>query len=388
MLIQTEPGNGTRFIIRLPFSLAVTQALLVQAGEAVFAIPLLSIEVVTRLKESEFHAYLAGEQVQHQYSDRHYPVHNLGILVGSEHVLPFEEVKDRRPPTLLFRSAEASAALQVEAVMGNKEIIVKPISPQFKGVPGISGATVLGDGRVVVVLELAALVRNIGSQRQKQAESRACGRRARRPTRKDQYHGHRRLDHHAQGHRTHSGASQHPAITAKDGLDAVAMLQTQVPDLAILDIEMPRMDGFEVIAHVRNQAHLRHLPIIMVTSRGGEKHRERAMNLGVNDYLTKPYQEDQLMQSIRKILGERGAGSPDDLTRTHIRHVSWINGNAPSNLRCLLITVQGGQVILPNSLVVEVLPFATPLRIEAAPHWVVGAMLWHNLTTPLISLGR
>jgi chemosensory pili system protein ChpC len=62
--------------------------------------------------------------------------------------------------------------------------------------------------------------------------------------------------------------------------------------------------------------------------------------------------------------------------------------NAPSNLRCLLITVQGGQVILPNSLVVEVLPFATPLRIEAAPHWVVGAMLWHNLTTPLISLGR
>ena len=94
------------------------------------------------------------------------------------------------------------------------------------------------------------------------------------------------------------------AITAKDGLDAVAMLQTQVPDLAILDIEMPRMDGFEVVAHVRNQAALRHLPIIMVTSRGGDKHRERAMHLGVNDYLTKPYQEDQLMDSIRNILGE------------------------------------------------------------------------------------
>jgi chemosensory pili system protein ChpA (sensor histidine kinase/response regulator) len=94
-------------------------------------------------------------------------------------------------------------------------------------------------------------------------------------------------------------------VTAKDGLDAVAMLQTQVPDLAILDIEMPRMDGFEVVAHVRNQPHLRHLPVIMVTSRSGEKHRERAMKLGVNDYLTKPYQEEQLLQSIRKILGER-----------------------------------------------------------------------------------
>lgn len=94
-------------------------------------------------------------------------------------------------------------------------------------------------------------------------------------------------------------------ITAKDGLDAVAMLQSQVPDLAILDIEMPRMDGFEVVAHVRNQPSLRAMPIIMVTSRSGDKHRERAMKLGANDYLTKPYQEEQLMQAIRRILGER-----------------------------------------------------------------------------------
>ncbi|HOW75754.1 MAG TPA: Hpt domain-containing protein [Candidatus Competibacteraceae bacterium] len=306
LLIQTDPGQGTRFIIRLPFSLAVTQALLVQAGEGVFAIPLLSIEVVTRLKESEFQAYLTGEPVQHPYSDRHYPVHNLGILVSSEHVLPFEEVKDRRPPTLLFRSAEASAALQVEAVMGNQEIIVKPISPQFNGVPGISGATVLGDGRVVVVLELAALVRNIGSQRQKQMESRAL-RAARQEARQEKFTIMVIDDSITMRKVTARILERHNihAITAKDGLDAVAMLQTQVPDLAILDIEMPRMDGFEVVAHVRNQSNLRHLPIIMVTSRSGEKHRERAMSLGVNDYLTKPYQEDQLMESIRNILGER-----------------------------------------------------------------------------------
>jgi chemosensory pili system protein ChpA (sensor histidine kinase/response regulator) len=306
LFIQTDAGQGTRFIIRLPFSLAVTQALLVQAGESVFAIPLLSIEVVTRLKESEFQAYLAGEPVRHPYSDRHYPVHNLGILVSSEHVLPFEEVKDRRPPTLLFRSAEASAALQVEAVMGNQEIIVKPMSPQFNGVPGISGATVLGDGRVVVVLELAALVRNIGSQRQKQMESRAL-RAARQDTRPEKLNIMVIDDSITMRKVTARILERHNihAITAKDGLDAVAMLQTQVPDLAILDIEMPRMDGFEVAAHIRNQTHLRHLPIIMVTSRSGEKHRERAMSLGVNDYLTKPYQEDQLMESIRNILGER-----------------------------------------------------------------------------------
>ncbi len=306
LLIQTEPGQGTRFIIRLPFSLAVTQALLAQAGDAIFAIPLLSIELVTRLQESDFQAYLAGEPVQHRYSDRKYPLHNLGILVGGEQVLPFEEAKDRRPPILLFRSAEASAALQVEAVLGNQEIIVKPVNPHFNSVPGISGATVLGDGRVVVVLDLAALVRHIGSQRQKQAESRAL-RAARQEARQEKLTIMVIDDSITMRKVTARILERHniQVATAKDGMDAVAMLQTQVPDLAILDIEMPRMDGFEVVAHIRNQPHLRHLPVIMVTSRGGEKHRQRAMKLGVNDYLTKPYQEEQLLQSIRKILGER-----------------------------------------------------------------------------------
>ena len=306
LLIQTEPGQGSRFIIRLPFSLSVTQALLARAGDSLFAIPLLSIELVTRLNEKEFQAYLSGEQIQHQYGGRSYPIHNLGVLVGSGQILPFEEVADRRPPTLLFRSAEASAALQVEAVQGNQEIIVKPIGPQFDGVPGISGATVLGDGRVVVVLELAALVRIIGSQTQKQAESRAL-RAARQEARPEKLSVMVIDDSITMRKVTARILERHNirVITAKDGMDAVAMLQTQVPDLAILDIEMPRMDGFEVVAHVRNQITLAHLPIIMVTSRGGEKHRERAMKLGVNDYLTKPYQEEQLMQSIRQILGER-----------------------------------------------------------------------------------
>jgi chemosensory pili system protein ChpA (sensor histidine kinase/response regulator) len=306
LLIQTDPGQGTRFIIRLPFSLAVTQALLAQVGESLYAIPLLSIELVIRLQESEFQAYLSGENVQHQYGERHYPIHNLGLLTGSGQIRSFEEVTDRRPPTLLFRSAEASAALQVEAVLGNREIIVKPVGPQFHGVPGISGATVLADGRVVVVLELAALVRNIGSQAQKQLESRAL-RNARQETRQEKITIMVIDDSITMRKVTARILERHniQVTTAKDGLDAVAMLQTQVPDLAILDIEMPRMDGFEVIAHVRNQPNLRHMPIIMVTSRGGDKHRERAMNLGVNDYLTKPYQEDQLMHAIRTILGER-----------------------------------------------------------------------------------
>jgi chemosensory pili system protein ChpA (sensor histidine kinase/response regulator) len=97
---------------------------------------------------------------------------------------------------------------------------------------------------------------------------------------------------------------------AKDGIEAVAMLEEQVPDFAILDIEMPRMDGFEVVAHVRNQPHLKNLPIIMVTSRSGEKHRTRAARLGVNDYLIKPYQEEEMMASIQKVLNDRGLDFP------------------------------------------------------------------------------
>jgi chemosensory pili system protein ChpA (sensor histidine kinase/response regulator) len=93
---------------------------------------------------------------------------------------------------------------------------------------------------------------------------------------------------------------------AKDGVEAVALLEQQSPDFLILDIEMPRMDGFEVVAHIRNHPRLKDTPIIMVTSRSGEKHRERAFKLGVNDYLIKPYQQDGMMNAIRRLLVGRG----------------------------------------------------------------------------------
>jgi chemosensory pili system protein ChpA (sensor histidine kinase/response regulator) len=96
------------------------------------------------------------------------------------------------------------------------------------------------------------------------------------------------------------------ATVAKDGLDASGLLEDEVPDAVILDIEMPRMDGFELAAHIRNQEHLWHLPIVMVTSRSGDKHRQRAMDLGVNAYLGKPYREEELLSAIRQVLGPRG----------------------------------------------------------------------------------
>jgi chemosensory pili system protein ChpA (sensor histidine kinase/response regulator) len=309
LLIRSEQGRGADFMIRLPFSLAVTQALLVRVGNDTYAVPLLSISSVARLDEAQYKAYLSGEPAEHLYGEHRFPVHNLGILFGVQSAaITFEKALDKRPPLLLFRSAEASAALQVDAVLGNQEIIVKPVGPQFQSITGISGATVLGDGRVVVVLELAALVRNLTSQSQKQAEAQVLS-----TARQEEAVRRERVevlvvdDSITMRKVTARFLERHnmSVTTAKDGMDALAKLEEQVPDLVIMDIEMPRMDGFEVTAHIRNQPHLQHIPIIMVTSRGGEKHRARAAKLGVNDYLTKPYQEEQMMQSIRRVLGKR-----------------------------------------------------------------------------------
>jgi chemosensory pili system protein ChpA (sensor histidine kinase/response regulator) len=92
-------------------------------------------------------------------------------------------------------------------------------------------------------------------------------------------------------------------LTAKDGVDAMGQLQDAIPDMMLLDIEMPRMDGFELATHMRNDDRMRHVPIIMITSRTGDKHRERAMQIGVNNYLGKPYQESDLLDSINTIIG-------------------------------------------------------------------------------------
>jgi chemosensory pili system protein ChpA (sensor histidine kinase/response regulator) len=305
--VQSRPGEGACFIIRLPFSLALTQALLVEAAGETFAMPLLSIEAVTRLEEGEMQMYLAGESVKHAYNNLRYPVHSLGIVLGNSSGPAYRNSAAAKPPVLLFRSGETSAALQVDAVLGNQEIIVKPVAPQIHAIQGISGVTVLGDGRVVVVLELAALVRSLDAQGQEVAEAKVLRGAGEAPQRNrtsamviDDSITMRKV--------TARFLERHnvDVSVAKDGVEAVSLLEEHQPDLVIMDIEMPRMDGFEVTAHIRNQAHLKNIPIIMVTSRSGEKHRERAKKLGVNDYLIKPYQEEALMQSIRKVMAGQG----------------------------------------------------------------------------------
>jgi chemosensory pili system protein ChpA (sensor histidine kinase/response regulator) len=237
------------------------------------------------------------------YGGRGYRMRYLGDYVGAPHV-PAADV--RNATAILVRlgeglgAAERRVALIVDVLNGTREIVSKAVGPQISSVPGVAGATILADGRVVLILDVPALVAE-RSRRALLAE--AAGRvEGAAPQQKGdtimvvddsitmRRVAERLLSRH--GYRV---------VTAKDGLDAIAMLQTETPATVLLDIEMPRADGFEVAAFIRNNARLSAVPIIIITSRSGEKHRERARVLGVDRYLIKPYQEDQLLAEVREV---------------------------------------------------------------------------------------
>ncbi|MNT29593.1 Response regulator MprA [compost metagenome] len=189
--------------------------------------------------------------------------------------------------------------------MGSREIVVKSLGAQFAGVHGISGATILGDGRVVVILDLLATIRTRHAHLVQPQLRSASANLLPVETDLERPPLVMVVDDSVTVRKVTSRLLERNGmnvLTAKDGVDAIALLQEQRPDIMLLDIEMPRMDGFEVATLVRHDERLKDLPIIMITSRTGEKHRERAMAIGVNDYLGKPYQESLLLESIQHLV--------------------------------------------------------------------------------------
>jgi chemosensory pili system protein ChpA (sensor histidine kinase/response regulator) len=210
---------------------------------------------------------------------------------------------DSTVPLILVRAGERSTALLTDELLGSREIVVKTLGPQLTGITGISGATILGDGSIVVILDAPALVRawpeEVAAVPPPEMEAR------------DDRTFVMVVDDSITVRRVTERLLERNGmrvITAKDGVDAVALLQDQLPDIILLDIEMPRMDGYEVASHVRNDPRLKNIPIVMITSRVGEKHRARAMETGVDDYLGKPYQESELLAAIESLTGDATAG--------------------------------------------------------------------------------
>lgn len=304
MSIDSTPGEGSRFLIHLPFTVSVNRALMVLSGEDLYAIPLNTIEGIVRVSPYELETYYQPDAPRFEYAGQNYELKYLGDLLdnGQQPKLVGQSLP---LPVILVRSSEHAVAVQVDALLGSREIVVKSLGAQFAGVHGISGATILGDGRVVVILDLLATIRtrhaHLVQPQLRSASSNLL------PTETDLERPPLVMvvDDSVTVRKVTSRLLERNGmnvLTAKDGVDAIALLQEQRPDIMLLDIEMPRMDGFEVATLVRHDERLKDLPIIMITSRTGEKHRERAMAIGVNDYLGKPYQESLLLESIQHLV--------------------------------------------------------------------------------------
>lgn len=294
MSIDSVPGQGVHFRIRLPFTVSVNRALMVQCGEDQYAIPLNTIEGIVRVLPNDLEAHFRVDPPRYQYGGQTYELCYLGELLKTT-PRPKLLGQNLPLPVLLVHYNDRRIAVLVDTMAGTREIVVKSLGAQFAAVQGVSGATILGDGRVVLILDLLAPIRAMQARVAQTPTVPEIDSEPQKPllvmvvddsvtVRKVTS---RLLERHGMN-----------VLTAKDGVDAMLLLEEHMPDLMLLDIEMPRMDGFEVATQVRNDERLQHLPIIMITSRTGQKHRDRAMAIGVNDYLGKPYQESVLLESI------------------------------------------------------------------------------------------
>jgi chemosensory pili system protein ChpA (sensor histidine kinase/response regulator) len=308
---STVAGKGTHFKLVLPLTTAVTQVVMVRAGSLSVGVPANVVEVVRRATAKELQqAYNSGFL---EVGTESIPFFWSGALLQSSH--RSSEVQGKTTPVVIFRSAAQRIALHVDEVLGNQEVVVKNLGPQLSRLPGLAGMSVLASGAVVLIYNPVALSTIYGKQ------ARGWSRDIAEP--------------HMLGSATANGgaiqsyspivvAPQIPLILvvddsitvrrvtqrllqregyrvamAADGLQALERLQEERPAVVLSDIEMPRMDGFDLARNIRADARLSGLPIVMITSRIAEKHREHAKELGVDHYLGKPYSEDELMSLVR-----------------------------------------------------------------------------------------
>ncbi len=298
MDIDSHSGKGTCFTIRIPFSLAVMQAIGVNVGEQQFFVPLNSVSGVARITPVEYSKLIRQEQPEYEFAGEKYPVMELEALLGATSAAqPSGNIS-----LLMIRAGDHKAAFRVTELQGHQEVVMKPVGPQISSIPGILGATISADGRVVLILDIGPLIRRGLAQQVTVAPVVAA---TPKPAEKIRAPLVMVVDDSITMRKVTSRVLENHAVevmTAQDGLDAIENLHERVPDLMLLDIEMPRMDGYELAEHVRADPRLRHVPIVMITSRAGQKHRKRARDAGANDYMTKPYQEAELVAKVSEML--------------------------------------------------------------------------------------
>jgi len=290
--IHSVRGQGATFTLRLPQTLAVTQAVFVRIGETTYAVPVASVSGIGRISRQRFESGQGG----YHYNGEDFSLYNLGTLVGQAAAKAEGQTEI---PLLLVRSGDLRAAVAIDQVLGNREVVVKPVGLQIASVPGIYGATITGEGNVVVILDVAPLVRRHLTQPQQTVEVIEASSQRHVPLVMvvDDSLTMRKV--------TGRVLERHnlDVVAARDGVEALEQLEERIPDLMLLDIEMPRMDGYELATAMRADPRYKDIPIVMITSRSGDKHRQRAFEIGVQRYLGKPYQELDLMRNVYDLLG-------------------------------------------------------------------------------------
>jgi chemosensory pili system protein ChpA (sensor histidine kinase/response regulator) len=304
----TQAGKGSSFKLVLPLTTAVTQVVMIRSGKLAIGVPANLVELVRRatLKEVQA-AYNTGS---FEFAGEWLPFFWSGALLQSS--ARSQEPQGKTLPIVVFRSANQRVAVHVDEVLGNQEVVVKNLGPQLSRLPGLAGMTVLASGAVVLIYNPVALTQVYGEQ------ARALSADAANP------------DVLGQGVKVVETTPLLPvapavplvlvvddSITvrrvtqrllqregyrvalATDGLQALERLAEEVPAVVLSDIEMPRMDGFDLARNIRRDVRLGGLPIVMITSRIAEKHRDHARDLGVNHYLGKPYSEEELLSLVR-----------------------------------------------------------------------------------------
>ena len=308
--VVSELGKGSRFTMRVPLTVAVSDALVVRAADRYYAIPLVQIERVVRINPEKVYDYYQSGAATLNFEDTDYRVRYLNEILSGNKLNELVVNTNTSVPLIIIKNRGGqNMALQVDQIAGSRiEVVVKPLGQQFSNLSGISAATIMGDGSVMLILDLIALMRNVTLVKEvaKPAVTMTMSMRSTTESKATILV----VDDSVTVRKVTSRFLERQCfnvVLAKDGIDALEILQETTPDLMLLDIEMPRMDGFEVATQVRHNRRLQHLPIIMITSRTGEKHRERALEIGVNDYMGKPFQENQLLSKIETLLGKEAS---------------------------------------------------------------------------------
>ncbi len=307
----TAAGQGTSFKLVLPLTTAVTQVVMLRCGENTVAVPSTLVEIVRRATPQEVAAaYASGA---YEFGDTALPFFWLGALLQLN--AQAGEGLGRTRTVVVVRSAQQRIAIHVDEVLGNQEVVVKNLGPQLSRLPGLAGMTLLASGAVALIYNPVALATLYGDAARTAMGPQGAGAVPVLPQAKveaaavplilvvDDSLTVRRVTQRLlvrEGYRV---------TLAKDGLDALERLAEEIPQIVLSDIEMPRMDGFDLVRNIRADARWRDLPVIMITSRIAQKHRDHAVELGVDHYLGKPYSEEDLLALIARYTAAAQAGA-------------------------------------------------------------------------------